>query len=67
MISRQQMEMSFDNTAAFRPVIRSQKRLSRARWWFTEMYALVDRAIDWRPAPPARPEQTYLTLSRNRF
>lgn len=66
MISRHQMEMSFDNSTAFRAVIRPQKRLSRARWWFTQMHALVDSAMDWKPAPPARPEQTYLTLARNR-
>ena len=66
MTNRHQMEMSFDSSAALQLVIRPRKRLSRARWWFAQMHALVDRAMDWQPAPPARPEQTYLTLARNR-
>jgi hypothetical protein len=31
-----------------------------SRWWFQQMHQLVDRALDWQPAPPARPEQTWL-------
>jgi hypothetical protein len=31
-----------------------------SRWWFLQMHQLVDRALDWQPAPPARPEQTWL-------
>jgi hypothetical protein len=30
-----------------------------ARWWFNQMHQIVDRAFDWQPAPPARPEQTW--------
>lgn len=58
------MEMSFDGTVSFPPVNRRPSRFTRARWWFARMHALVDQAIDWQPAPPARPEQIYLTLSR---
>jgi hypothetical protein len=42
-------------TSAQRP----RRRLSRANWWFQQMREVVDRAVDWRPDPPARPEQTY--------
>lgn len=66
MISRQQMEMSFDGHVSFVPAVRRSSRFNRARWWFNQMHALVDQAIDWKPAPPARPEQIYLTLARNR-
>ncbi len=31
-----------------------------SRWWFQQMHQLVDRALDWQPAPPAGPEQTWL-------
>ena len=35
-------------------------RASRAsRWWFARMREVVDRALDWEPAPPARPEQIW--------
>jgi hypothetical protein len=58
-----QIEMTFDRTAAFRPVIRRRPgRLERARWWFRRMHAVVDLAGDWRTVPPGRPEQTHLGL-----
>ena len=38
-----------------------QRRVSRAKWWFAQMRRAVDKAVDWQPAPPARPEQTWLT------
>ena len=28
------------------------------RWWFERMREIVDRARDWQPAPPPRPEQS---------
>ena len=31
-----------------------------SRWWFQQMHQIVDRAFDWQPAPPPRPEQTWL-------
>ena len=31
-----------------------------SRWWFQQMRQIVDNAFDWQPAPPARPEQTWL-------
>jgi hypothetical protein len=53
-----QLELSFAASAcpaaAGRP-----RRLSRANWWFQRMRQLVDRATDWQPALPARPEQTW--------
>jgi hypothetical protein len=47
--------------STFAPHIR-RARLSRAQWWFAQMRAVVDRALDWKPAPRARPEQVHLTL-----
>jgi len=63
-MNRQQLEMSFEGPVAFRPVIRRHRRMVRARWWFEQMRQVVDRAWDWEPAPPARPEQVSLTLAQ---
>ena len=49
MLQKQQMELGFD--------------AARARWWFEQMHRVVDRACDWQPAPPARPDQSYLALA----
>jgi len=58
-----QMEITFDMGASpRRQSRRRQTRLERARWWFRRMHEVVERAADWRPAPPARPEQTHLKL-----
>jgi hypothetical protein len=56
-----QMELGLASTRGCHPVSRRQRHLSRARWWFERMRRVVDRAVDWPPAPPARPEQTWLT------
>lgn len=61
-----QLEMSLD--PARRSTSSRQRKASRpraqAQWWFRKMRDVVDSALDWRPAPPARPEQTYLRFSR---
>ena len=63
-MNKEQLEISFEtNGRACRP-LRSQQRRNRARWWFHQMRAVVDSAFDWSSAPPARPEQIYLTLAR---
>jgi hypothetical protein len=53
-----QLEMSFGEPGRF--ATRRQRRLSRAQWWFDRMRKAVDRALDWQPAPPPRPEQIWL-------
>jgi hypothetical protein len=62
-----QMEMGFAARKARRAAQASnrQRRAQRAQWWFQQMRRVVDRAIDWQ-APPARPEQEYLTLAGRR-
>jgi hypothetical protein len=54
-----QLELSLASARAGRPMDRRQRRLSRAQWWFERMRQAVDRAMDWEPAPPVRPEQTW--------
>jgi len=52
-----QLEMSFESGAIC--LSRPQRRLGRAQWWFQRMRQVVDRAMDWRPVPSARPEQMW--------
>jgi hypothetical protein len=51
-----QMEMSFAQVGRANS---SRSRQSRARWWFTRMRQIVDRATVWNPAPPPRPIQIW--------
>jgi hypothetical protein len=57
-----QMELSLAGKAVRRG---RQARRRRAQWWFARMRQVVDSAMEWRPAPPARPEQVYMSLSGN--
>jgi hypothetical protein len=61
----QQLSLSFLGScrpsAAFR---RHQMLRSRAQHWFGIMRRVVDSAVEWKPAPRARPEQTSLDLHR---
>jgi len=61
----QQLSLSFLGgfrpSAAFR---RHQMLRSRAQHWFGIMRRVVDSAVEWKPAPLARPEQTSLDLCR---
>jgi hypothetical protein len=57
-----QLELSLNNS----PVTQSPPRGHcpspfTSRWWFHQMRQIVDRAFDWQPAPPPRPEQTWLS------
>jgi hypothetical protein len=53
-----QLEMSFAGVRGGSSA--RQRRLTRAQWWFQRMRQAVDGALDWQPAPPPRPEQTWL-------
>jgi hypothetical protein len=55
----EQMELEIGKAKACTSGRRPQRRLSRANWWFQQMREVVDKAVDWQPAPPARPEQIY--------
>lgn len=52
-----QLEMSFEGGGI--RLTRWQRRPSRAQWWFRHMRQIVDRALEWSPAPPPPPEQTW--------
>jgi len=59
MTTNEQMELVLGKTNRCNSARRPQRRLSRANWWFQQMREVVDKAIDWQPTPPARPEQIY--------
>ena len=58
-MTNQQMELGIGNGRVCPSVSRRERRLNRANWWFQRMRQVVDRAFDWRPAPPPRPEQIW--------
>jgi hypothetical protein len=62
----QQLEITLQTVTCRRPVSFRQRRVSRARWWFSQMRRVVDEAIEWTPAPADRPEQPNLPLTRGR-
>jgi hypothetical protein len=59
MTTNEQMELGISKTRSCASAKRPQRRLSRANWWFQQMREVVDKAVDWQPAPPARPQQIY--------
>ncbi|HEY3853804.1 MAG TPA: hypothetical protein VGO67_05360 [Verrucomicrobiae bacterium] len=60
-----QMELGLNSKALCNGQQNRQNRRRRAQWWFARMREVVDHAIDWRPAPPARHEQVYMSLTGN--
>jgi len=55
-----QLELSLGSARMTQP-LRSNRRPSTlgSGWWFQRMRQVVDRAFDWQPTPPARPEQIW--------
>jgi len=61
----QQLDLSFATGTGRRLVYgRGQILRARAQGWFDLMRRVVDNAVEWKPAPPAPPEQTALDLRR---
>jgi hypothetical protein len=59
MTTNEQMELGLGKARVCNSTNRRQRRLGRANWWFQQMREVVDKALDWQPAPPARPEQIW--------
>ena len=59
-MNAQQMELTFDETGRWRPVVRRQPRLIRAQWFFEQMHKVVRNAL--RQTPPGRLEQCRFAL-----
>jgi hypothetical protein len=62
MTNDEQMELSLECGRGCPPAVR-RGRPGRAHWWFERMRQVVDRARDWQPAPPERPEQIWFAAS----
>jgi hypothetical protein len=60
-----QLELELNQTQPACPIPRRPARAPRALWWFDRMRQIVDRAMDWPPAPPCRPEQTWFPTPVN--
>jgi hypothetical protein len=55
-----QLELSLGSPrATLSPRAKRQSSALTSRWWFERMRQIVDRAFDWEPAPPPRPEQIW--------
>jgi hypothetical protein len=54
-----QLELAFNGQPGFNIALQPSRRFNRAQWWFAQMRAVVDCALDWKPAPPPRPEQIW--------
>jgi hypothetical protein len=55
-----QMELSFDRNRNCRSLNRRPlTKSTRASWWFAKMRQVVNQATDFKPTPPARPEQIW--------
>jgi hypothetical protein len=62
-----QMELSLGNQRmAESPRANGRAPARASRWWFQRMRQVVDRAFDWQPAPPPRPEQIWLPGTHRR-
>jgi hypothetical protein len=57
------MELSLDAKTLRAARQGRRQRRQRAQWWFGQMRRVVDAALEWRPAPPARPAQVYFALA----
>ena len=62
-----QLELSLGNPRVT-PSLRANRRPStfNSGLWFQRMRQIVDRAFDWQPAPPPRPEQIWFTGTHRR-
>ena len=73
MTEQQQLELTLagninTNSNARAPKKGGRKSIAhRADWWFRQMRQVVDRALDWEPAPRFRPEQIWFNENPRRF
>jgi hypothetical protein len=62
---QKQLELALGDHVEPPPMRPGRRSVSRANWWFQQMYAAVEKALDWQPSPPPRPEQTHLAIGRS--
>jgi hypothetical protein len=54
-----QLELSLNQSLLAAPKRGVRGSPVTSKWWFARMRHIVNRAIDWRPAPLGRPEQIW--------
>lgn len=60
MTTTQQLELGFNGTQTRIFGRRREQRMARAKWWFAQMRAAVENAMDWQDESCPRPEQTWI-------
>jgi hypothetical protein len=60
MTNQKQMELGLAGANRCPRVVHRERRRHRAHWWFDHMRQVVERAMDWEPAPRFQPEQIWL-------
>jgi hypothetical protein len=63
--SNDQLEMTFNANVRCSSQERRRLRRNRAAEWFQHMRQVVERAVDWAPAPEPRPEQIWFPEPAN--
>ncbi len=66
MMNQQQMELELAGANRCPRTVQRERRLNRANWWFSQMRQVVDRALDWEPAPRCQTQPVLLTENRDR-
>ena len=64
MMNQQQMELELAGANRCPRLAQRERRLNRANWWFSQMRQVVDRALDWEPAPRHQTQQVLLAENR---
>ena len=54
-----QLELGFNGLQP-RAAAGREGRIARADWWFNQMRAIVESAMDWNAAAEPRPEQIWM-------
>jgi len=64
-MKNQQLEIGLKAPACGRPTTLRQRRVARAKWWFSQMRRVVDEATEWKPVTQqAEPPRLSLAQSR---
>lgn len=57
MLSREQMELSLENTVRPQVNRHGRRRITLARWWFNRMHEVVDQTREWIPEENSQENQ----------
>jgi len=65
-MNTQQLEISLPSRNRRRRSHSRPCRVTRARWWFSQMRRVVDQAAEWSPVSSVHSEQIHLPLATSR-